>query len=108
MVAAPAGDWYCLHKHMCATDLMCVCCFPEVDFAITDGTRSGERVGSFSRVWKGCCAEMTTKANDYSIAFPDGALPIQKAALLACAILMDFTMFEQQKKQSNGGGGGGM
>jgi hypothetical protein len=91
--------WYTVSSHMCAKPLVCQMCVHQIPFRIRRETRAGEEVGLISRVWAGCAKECFTKVSNFGITFPGDALPMQKAALLATALLIDFLIFESQRDQ---------
>ena len=95
MASAEPGTWYSVHAHMCTCGLVAPCCAAQAPFPIHAGSRSGDRVGTIARVFAGWCKEGCTNATNFSIAFPDGALPMQKASLLACTMLIDFLTSEE-------------
>jgi len=99
MASAEPGMWYSVHAHMYTCGLVAPCCAAQAPFPICAGSRSGERVGTIARVWSGWCKEGCTNATNFSIAFPDGALPMQKASLLACTMLIDFLICEERNNQ---------
>ena len=45
-------------------------------------------MGKLAKVWSGCCKEGITDADNFVVEFPPVALPVQKAALMACTVLV--------------------
>lgn len=58
-------------------------------------------VGELARVWPGCLEALLTDSDSYTLKFPEGSTPHQKAALAASTVLADFLYFEKKPKDKN-------
>lgn len=47
-------------------------------------------IGYIARVWPGCLKSLATDADNFVIEYPVDATPVQKAALSAVPILIDY------------------
>uniref|UniRef100_A0A8C4N1L0 Phospholipid scramblase n=1 Tax=Eptatretus burgeri TaxID=7764 RepID=A0A8C4N1L0_EPTBU len=71
----------------------CICsCGSDVKFKILDV--SGNSIGLICKRWGGCCQEWITAADNFTVQFPMDLDVKLKASLLAAALLLDYTYFE--------------
>uniref|UniRef100_UPI00358F5C5C phospholipid scramblase 1-like n=1 Tax=Myxine glutinosa TaxID=7769 RepID=UPI00358F5C5C len=75
----------------------CVCsCGSDVKFKVLDV--SGNQIGLICKRWGGCCQEWITAADNFTVQFPMDMDVKLKANLLAAALLLDYTYFENTDK----------
>lgn len=94
------GVWYQIRAACCQTGNFCVgpcggCA--EVVFNIYGPTGEGEPIGEITRRWPGCLKQDLTQASNFTVIFPEGATPYQKATLISAVMLIDFLYFEKRK-----------
>jgi len=79
----------------CGFHIKCPCgpC-SKIQFNIVD-QKTESPVGDIKKVWSGCCKEIASNADDYSVVFPVGVDPNYKALLMAAVILIDYRHFEE-------------
>jgi hypothetical protein len=94
----------CLQWGMWFPPLPCGPC-KKVSFLIYAGndTAMTRPVGEISKVWSGCLKEAVSDADNFTVAFPPDATPIQKALLAAAVIHLDFLLFEKQESKNDNG-----
>ena len=86
-------------KHRESTQKRVAFCAGSVEFDLTDS--NGEPAGGRVAKIFGGCSEMMTGMNKFRIAFPAGATPEQKKALLGCTMFIDYNYFEREKNQNS-------
>jgi len=64
-----------------------------VDFTVQ--TPGGMIVGAVQKKTAGCCASMTTLADNYAVTFPNNTTVEDKALLTATALFIDYQFFER-------------
>jgi hypothetical protein len=104
-------EWYHVVGSMCQAAAFCppLPCGPcrRFVFHIYDASdvEHAHPVGEVARIWPGClrAAFAGADADTFTIAFPDGATEVQKAALTASVILLDFLLFEKIQRNHEAG-----
>ena len=91
--------WYTVSSPVCTSPLLCPCCYAQAKFKITD-TATGAEAGSIGKIWPGCGTSLTN-ATHFGLTFPEDALPMQKASLLACTMLLDFVASENNSNNNH-------
>ncbi|XP_045591234.1 phospholipid scramblase 2 [Procambarus clarkii] len=71
-------------------------CGSDVVFKILSEDGS-DQVGNITKLWRGCCSEVLTDAENFSITFPMELEVRIKALLVGAAFLIDFMYFEKQR-----------
>ena len=107
----PGTKWYTIKGELCQVGMFCF--FPlmrmckVVTFNIYDAADVActKPIGQINKVYKDCCTSMLADADSYTITFPKEANEVQRATLIASAILIDFRMFEKGQDDGNTGGG---
>lgn len=64
-------------------------------------TECTTQIGTIAKVWSGCLKEAFTDADSFVVEFPEGANPMQKAALVSCTVLLDFLLFENNERHGD-------
>lgn len=108
----PGAKWYTIKGDLLQVGMFCF--FPlmkackVIKFNIYDATdiEHTRPIGHINKVYKDFCTSMLADADSYTIDFPQTANEVQRATLIAAAILIDFRMFERGQEDQNGGGGG--
>ncbi|CAE7506564.1 PLSCR2, partial [Symbiodinium sp. KB8] len=96
-------DWYIIKGYKCQPGALCTCptgpC-KNVQLRIYDAadTECTTQIGTIAKVFSGCLKEAFTDADSFVVEFPEGANPMQKAALVACTVLLDFLLFENNER----------
>lgn len=103
----PGEHWYTVVGSICQfgmwlPPLPCGPC-KRVSFKIFSAKDVGRTrpIGEIAKVWSGCLKEAFSDADNYTIAFPADASPVQKAVLVATTMLIDFLLFEQPPNKNN-------
>lgn len=108
---APGTKWYTIKGDLCQIGMFCF--FPlmpackKVVFNIYDA-RDVEHttpIGSINKVWKDCCVSLLAETDSYTIVFPPTANEVQRATLIAAAILIDFRLYEKGQNEDDKPGG---
>ncbi|XP_030842759.1 phospholipid scramblase 1-like isoform X1 [Strongylocentrotus purpuratus] len=76
------------------------CTMEDIDYKVMTPDLKTE-VGLITKQWGGCFRECITKADNFSITFPQDLDVKAKATLLATNILIEFMIYEQQKNNNN-------
>lgn len=105
----PQGDWYVISGFACQPAAFCsLPCGPcakfESNIYKAEDTAKEHPVGQIARIWSGCIKESVSDADNYVVAFPQDANPIQRACIMSAVMLIDFLYFETKQNNNNNSG----